>query len=88
MNWYRLAAEKNDAKGQYKMGKMYQKGGGVAIDYKLAMDWYLKAAAQNNSKATKAIGGLFENGLGVPVDSAKANEWNNKGRRTSWFKKR
>ena len=38
------AAEQGDADAQYNLGRMYEDGHGVDVNYKKAIDWYEKAA--------------------------------------------
>jgi hypothetical protein len=75
MSWYRLSADKTDARTQNSIGRMYEIGRGVPIDYHTALEWYLKAAKQNNKSAFSNIGLLFQHGKGVSVDTYKALEW-------------
>ena len=43
---YRKAAEKGDAKAQYKLGVCYADGEGVSKDLKQAVYWWKKSAEQ------------------------------------------
>ena len=49
-------AEQGDAKSQYTVGEMYEKGKGAVRDSKKAFEWYLKSAQQNNKKAAYKVG--------------------------------
>ena len=42
----KVAAEKGHKKAQYRLGRCYDKGHGVAEDNKVAFEWYQKSAAQ------------------------------------------
>ena len=75
VEWYRKAAEKGDAGGQYSLGYSYYSGEGVDQDYAKAMVWYQKSAAQGNAGAMCNIGWLYENGNGVTQSMTKAIEY-------------
>lgn len=49
-------ADKSDADVQYQLGKMYEKGLGVAKDRNLAIQWYQKAARQGHGMAQYCLG--------------------------------
>ena len=74
-NLFRQAAEQGDAKGQYNLGVMYDKGLGVPQNYPAAFEWYTKAAEQGNINAQNNLGAMYANGEGVKKDYAKAFEW-------------
>jgi TPR repeat protein len=70
------AAEKGDARAQFKLGEMYRNGDGVMRDYVVADKWYQKAADQGYAAAQNRIGGMYENGRGgVTIDYAAAMKW-------------
>ncbi len=69
------SAEAGDAKAQYYVGEIYEKGLGIAPDYAQAAVWYRKAAEQGNAQAQINLGFLCEKGLGVPQDPRQALEW-------------
>lgn len=72
------AAEKGDARAQFRLGLVYEHGrdgrAGTKDDKKAA-EWYAKAAAQGNPKAANNLGTLYRLGHGVPRDDAKAFSW-------------
>ena len=71
----RVRAEQGDAEAQYRLGRMYLDGEGVAQDHVQSVAWFRKAAAQGHAKAQNNLGLAFEKGLGVPKDEAQAVEW-------------
>jgi uncharacterized protein len=71
----RKPAEKGNAQAQYKVGRMYAFGEGVAKDLSLAQDWYRKAAEQQDVQAQIMLGGMYANGEGVPKDLGLAAAW-------------
>jgi hypothetical protein len=71
-------AEQGDAKSQYAVGEMYEKGKGAVRDAQKAFEWYSKAAEQGNKKAAYKVGRAYLDGKGVRRNNHKA---------LSWFKK-
>jgi hypothetical protein len=72
----RLAADRGDAKAQYRLAMMYHQGkGAVHQDYAQALSWYRKAAAQGEAGAEYGIGYMYFNGQGVTQDYAEALRW-------------
>ena len=45
VNWFRKAADQNDAAAQFNLGEMYEEGDGVKESMKEAIKWYRKASA-------------------------------------------
>ena len=73
----RLLSKQGNAKAQFSLGAMYDKGLGVPQDYAEAVGWWRKAAEQGNAKAQYNLGVMYGNGLGVPQDYAQALMWFN-----------
>ena len=72
-----VLAEPGDAKAQYNLGVMYDRGQGVVQDYKEAMKWYRKAAEQGDAKAQFGLGLMYAIGYGVTQDDVYAHMWFN-----------
>ena len=53
--WYRKAAEQDDAKAQFNLGWMYEGGRGVQQDNQQAEQWYRKSAQQGYASAINAL---------------------------------
>ena len=66
VNWFRKAAEKNLAKGQYNLGVCYYSGEGVARNEAEAVNWCRKAAEQNDANAERALATWYIYGQRVP----------------------
>ncbi len=66
------AAEKGHKKAQYRLGRCYSKGRGVAEDDAMAAKWYQKSVDQGYSKAEYQLAKCYVKGNGVPKDEAKA----------------
>ena len=81
INQTKKAADQGNAKAQYNLGVMYDKGTGVAQDYKEAIKWYQKAADQGYASAQYNLGVMYANGDGViQSDSAAIEYFYNAGR--------
>ncbi len=65
----RPLAEQGDAKAQYNIGIMYDRGDGVPQDYAEAVKWFRKAAEQGFAKAQNNLGEMYRYGYGVAKDS-------------------
>lgn len=70
-----FAADPSDAIAQFRAGYLYERGDGVAQDYKEAMRLYVLSAAQGNAVAEFRIGYLYEKGWGVTQDDVQAMQW-------------
>lgn len=68
-------AEQGDAKSQYAIGEMYEKGKGVVKDNEKAFEWYSKAAKQNDKKAQYKVGLAYFEGDGVRKNYSQAYSW-------------
>ncbi len=73
--WYKKAADRDDASGQYGYGRLLCIGMGVEQDFNKAMEYLLKALDGGEYRATVFIGAMYGNGEGVEQDFAKANEY-------------
>jgi len=75
---YRLLkplAEQGNAKAQYNLGFMYDKGQGVPKDDTEAAKWFRKAAERGNAFAQVNLGFRYAKGQGVPKDDTEAVKW-------------
>ncbi len=72
--WHPLAMQGN-AKAQYSLGVMYERGHGVPQEYARAVKWYRKAAEQGVARAQDNLGFMYRKGFGVPQDDAEAVKW-------------
>ena len=71
----RPLAERGDAKGQKRLGYMYQKGLGVAQDYEEAVKWYRLAADQGDAEGQVLLGTMYGYGYGVAKDDTESVKW-------------
>ena len=72
LNVWQETASKGDAKAQYYVGEIFEKGVGAEPDYESAVLWYQRAIKQDYKPAKMSLGRLYEQGLGVPKDLVKA----------------
>lgn len=68
-------AEAGEAEAQDRLGHVYAKGLGVAVDYKEAAKWWAQAAEQGLAAAQNEIGYSYVHGRGVSQDCAQAFRW-------------
>ena len=68
-------AEKEDAKAQGDLGRLYDMGQGVPQDAQEALKWYRKAAEQGLVQAQFNLGMMYHKGQGVPQDFIRAHVW-------------
>ncbi len=68
----KAAAEKGHRKAQYRLGRCYEKGNGVAKDDNQAFLWYSKSAKQEYAKAQFQLGQCYKDGKGVKKDRQMA----------------
>ena len=68
----KFLANGGEARAQYDLGLMYDKGQGVPQSDTEAMYWYGRAADQGEPRALYNLGLMYLNGQGVPPDLVKA----------------
>jgi uncharacterized protein len=68
-------AEQGNVSAQTNLGRMYQRGDGVALNYEEAAKWYRKAADQGRASAQNSLGRLYNYGKGVVQDYKEAAKW-------------
>jgi len=75
VKWFRIAAEQNDALGEYYLGNHYFAGIGVSQNVAEAYKWYRKAADQNLAEGQCNVGICYAYGYGVPKNAVEACKW-------------
>ena len=70
-----LKARNGNARDQYLLGLMYERGYGLPQDYTQAAHWYGEAARQGHAQAELSLGNLYDKGLGVPQSYETAYRW-------------
>lgn len=79
VEYYRKAAGQNLAAGEYGLGRMYDKGEGVAKDTAEALKWYRRAAEKDYLPAVLIIARAYLVGaLGLPASKVDAEAWGNR----------
>lgn len=71
-------AEHGEARAQYDLGVLYDKGQGVPQSDKEAFHWYHMAAEQEDARAQYNLGLMYANGQGVQQDYLEAYYWINR----------
>lgn len=72
---FKPLAEKGDARAQFELGYMYERGKGIPQDYAESLSWFRKSAAQGNASAQFYLGQRYDIGNGVPQDYTEAASW-------------
>jgi hypothetical protein len=72
------AAQQDNARAQFELGRMYLKGLGIEKDCAMTAAWIGKAATQNLSIAQTLFATLYLKGLCVSQDNATAMSWYDK----------
>jgi TPR repeat protein len=72
---FQKAAKAGNGEAMNFIGRMYEKGSGVSIDYQKAMDWYQKGTKAGSTTAMNNIGWMYDKGEGVSEDDRLALEW-------------
>ncbi len=76
VRWYRLAAQKGEAKSQYDLGFMLLLGEGGPKNTQEGLMWLEGAGERGEYQAFRLLLDCYENGYcDVPVDPAKATLW-------------
>ena len=68
-------AQGGEARAQYDLGVLYDKGQGVPQSDAQALQWYERAAEQGEPRAQYNLGLMHLNGQGVAPDMIKAYFW-------------
>ena len=76
VDWYKKAAEADNADAQYVLGELFLKGDGVKRSFPAAAQMFRRAAEKGNlARAQYALGLLYQRGLGVPKNDVEAVLW-------------
>lgn len=76
VNWYRKAAEQDNAAGELGLGLMYGKGEGVKRDDEQARKYIMRAAQKDYLPAVIVLVEMYKSGtLGTAPDPALAAQW-------------
>ena len=73
--WYRQAAQKGLAKGQFALAHSYATGNGLKQSYIEALPWMHQAALQGEVDAMHLLGVMHAEGLGTSIDVEQAKSW-------------
>ena len=68
IEWFRKAAEQDNAYAQYCLGFCYKEGQGTSPDEKMARYWFKKAAENGNESAQKELEEKENNDLDQDVE--------------------
>lgn len=65
----KMAADQGDSLGENNVGWCYEKGYGVPVDYKAAVQWYQKSADKGNGYGASNLAHMYICELGVAFDA-------------------
>jgi len=68
-------AEDGNAQAQYEVGRMYEGGKGVALDYAKAATWYEKSGLGGDHRAQLLLSLMYARGQGVAQDNKQGLYW-------------
>ena len=68
-------AAAGDPEAELRLGRVYERGDGIAASSGKAYAWYRKAADQGNAEAEDRVGTMLRGGEGVEKDKAEAISW-------------
>jgi uncharacterized protein len=68
-------AIQGNAEARFNLGIAFERGQGVAQDYREAVKWYRLAAEQGLAVAQFNLGLMYSNGRGVPQNDGEAVKW-------------
>jgi TPR repeat protein len=71
----RELADQGNARAQFKLGKLYDDGQGVAQSDAEALKWYRLSAEQGDADAEYNLAVMLDRGQGVPTNGAEALKW-------------
>lgn len=72
---FTLLADRGDARSQFALAMMYDRGEGLATDDGKALEWYTKSAEAGYDKAQLNLGFMYERGEGVTKDAEQSLRW-------------
>lgn len=68
-------AREGDARAQFNLGVLYERGQSAVPDFSKATLWYGLSAEKGHAGAQTNLGALYENGQGATKDDAQAVQW-------------
>ena len=75
MYWCTKAAERGDAKSQFVLAGLYERGIGVPANQQEAIRWYKASANRGYAEAQFKVGQIYGRGEGVPQNRNEASRW-------------
>ena len=71
---FRPAADRGNARAQYRLGFMYEKGRGVSADTQTALKWYGLAAQKGHVRAMRSLSRVWRK-MGTTEGYIEAHKW-------------
>ena len=75
VEWILKTAGYGDSQSQYELGRIYQEGKKLPMNYAKAIAWYYQAALKGHIEAMTALAYMYLEGKGTEVNVEKAIQW-------------
>lgn len=85
IDWLEKTASYGDAQSQYELGRLYQDGIKIPMNYSKALAWYYQAAQKDHLEAMCALGYLYLEGKGTEANIEKALFWYEKAAQDDYY---
>lgn len=85
IDWTIKTAGYGDPQSQYDLGRLYQEGKKLPMNYTKALAWYYQAASKGHIEAMTALAYLYLEGKGTEVNVEKAVNWYEKAAQTDYI---
>ncbi len=85
VEWILKTAGYGDKQSQYELGRIYQDGKKLPMNYAKAIAWYYQAASQGHIEAMTALAYMYLEGKGTEVDVEKAVYWYEKAAESDYI---
>lgn len=71
---FRPAADRGNARAQYRLGQMYERGRGVSPDTQTALRWYGLAAQKGHAQSMRGLQRVYRK-MGTTESYIEAHKW-------------
>lgn len=75
VQWIIKTAQQGDVQSQFDLGRLYQEGKKIKMNYKKAFSWYYQAADKGHQEAMLALAGMYLEGKGTKANPQMALSW-------------
>ena len=71
---FRPAADRGNARAQYRLGQMYERGRGVSVNTQTALKWYGLAAQKGHAQSMRGLQRVYRK-MGTTEGYIEAHKW-------------